>query len=265
MFCLQGWSKPFTVFENLYKWNKPSVEVCWGTIEEFVSANHSLGVKIDAQDLEPLPRDIQKMIQTKIQSQYTLQKTGIEFTGWKICSQSPQADIIMYATSFYKDEKENLFGSADIGMADKDLKSKRDRKGFIFLNKVEGSKEISSNEKLLLTAVHEFGHAAGLRHEHIRLGADKDENCDQRILEYGELVSEINATAQYVGKYDPESVMNYCYEWYLRNRQGFNSFDDIHLSAQDRQTLLCMYAPDKVPAELCGMKNLKDEILDLNK
>lgn len=257
----KSWSKTATVFEDQFKWNKTSIQVCWGTIEQFISVNHDLGVKIDAQDLISFSHDLQQQVQNKIQTQFTVDRTGIEFIGWTSCALAPEFDIIIYGAYGYKNNKNgperSLLGSSNIGRAELDLKSLRKGPGFIFLNQMNGPQEKFSTEKLILTALHEFGHAAGLRHEHIRRDAEDDENCTQRAHQYGELDDEPMSSARIIGNYDALSIMNYCYEWYFKNRQGFITQDMIRLSHLDIQTLLCMYAPNKVNPELCKSELMK--------
>lgn len=70
-------------------------------------------------------------------------------------------------------------------------------------------------------AMHEFGHAIGLAHEHNR--SDRPQDCT--VTQQGELEGTV------VGLFDVDSIMNYCY------RSSFNN----HLSAGDIATVRIMY------------------------
>ena len=94
------------------------------------------------------------------------------------------------------------------------------------------------------TALHEFGHIVGLRHEHARPEAKIDPNC-QLGLSYkpgqDPLGNSANEFVRAAGlPYDSVSMMNYCYmDAY---EQGFLGKDiKVGLSKFDRQTLLKLY------------------------
>lgn len=57
-------------------------------------------------------------------------------------------------------------------------------------------------DQTLATAVHEFGHAVGLAHEHERADAPRCNDQAGNLKDGG--------TYKYVGAYDPQSIMNYC-------------------------------------------------------
>jgi hypothetical protein len=73
-------------------------------------------------------------------------------------------------------------------------------------------------QHLKMTALHEFGHLAGLRHEHIReeAKAAEDPSC---------LTGEIpGPEVKSFGSYDPNSIMNYCWNGFLRRNGTRGTF-----------------------------------------
>ena len=61
-------------------------------------------------------------------------------------------------------------------------------------------------EELKYSAIHEFGHLAGLRHENISSDAERDPNCTEN--EIGPEIAMDNI--KQLTPYDPSSIMNYC-------------------------------------------------------
>jgi len=254
-----------SVFEDSYKWKKTSVSVCWGTVEDFKKVNPDIAENVEKRKISLLKARHLEAIQKKVQAEYTTEKTGIEFTGWTACSENPKADIVMLAVNRYKEPAQNkkesdhiILGEANIGISVLGFNKPRTGQGSLFLSKSSGSDKITSQEELLMTALHEFGHAAGLRHEHIRPEAQEDKHCKHRY--HGrKFPQEELKTASVIGSYDPRSIMNYCYDWYVSDKAIIESKADIQLSPQDRQTLLCMYAPEQAAQGSC------DKILAVEK
>jgi hypothetical protein len=97
--------------------------------------------------------------------------------------------------------------------------------------------EINDPSVYLNTVLHEFGHAAGLRHEHER--KDTPETCKEVLRtvckaevkeDSGKAMEEITkGKSVEVGSFDSFSIMNYCYGNYLRERKEIGSLskDDI--------------------------------------
>lgn len=90
--------------------------------------------------------------------------------------------------------------------------------------------------------IHEFGHIAGLRHEHARPEAAEDQRCIHYNLA-AKTSEGTGATAEYVGPYDPKSIMNYCYRWDLNAgyEPALRSPDPAGLSPGDLASLRALY------------------------
>lgn len=92
---------------------------------------------------------------------------------------------------------------------------------------------------LSYTALHEFGHVAGLRHEHLHFAdVPNDQKCNPQLIKKFEAEKPATSTHFY-GDYDSYSVMNYCwYNYIVKN--GLS--DEVKLSDGDIKTLRQMYS-----------------------
>ncbi len=257
-----AFSSPLSVVEYNYKWNKSTIKVCWSNDSKYADSKK---IKEYLEDIDPifLNESEQTDIQNLIQKEYTLEKVGIEFVGWKDCVDNEGFDIAVIGLkedpeSEYEDEAPN--SQARIGLkSNKGGMAPPDEKGYVFLYKeIPPIKHIvTAAQNLKITSLHEFGHAAGLRHEHIRSEALQDINC--RTFFDAEFFADENKerpkSAVMIGDYDPESIMNYCYGRFLR--RNLKSDDEIKLSAGDTKALRCMYLAAQEPEGTCEQKNFE--------
>ncbi|MBC7397124.1 MAG: hypothetical protein H7333_06740 [Bdellovibrionales bacterium] len=102
---------------------------------------------------------------------------------------------------------------------------------------------MKTEDQFKITLIHEFGHLAGLAHEQNRAEAKVDLNC--KLLpkahrkpghDYGNASLPPGSTAY--GDYDASSLMNYCFEAYLKEN---TMAEQVHLSAGDRAVLQHLY------------------------
>lgn len=234
-------AETFSVGEPNVTWTKRRVHVCW----------NSVGEKSDFK------RRQKRAVQNIVEQEYTEEKTSITFYGWEECSALPAGsyDIPIYQDTMFTPvnstiaifREAKLEGVASLGEGGSEqLNGYFDRhleKSYIYLmyNPMFGamSHTVSATEELQLTALHEFGHAAGLRHEHIRPEAKTDPHC--MSLKSPLPVEEMNQTTKTVGDYDSHSIMNYC--WLSAIAHTGKSIPDfkIGLSAQDVSTLKQLY------------------------
>jgi hypothetical protein len=71
---------------------------------------------------------------------------------------------------------------------------------------------VSDEDELKYSAIHEFGHLAGLRHENISPDAEKDPNCTEDDIGPESAMANIKLLTPY----DPSSIMNYCLYNFIR-------------------------------------------------
>lgn len=72
-------------------------------------------------------------------------------------------------------------------------------------------------------ALHEFGHALGLLHEHLRA----DSTCEGS--KYGEKAKFLPFLGRLAGRYDPDSIMNYCENSTQTKKKAVLSKGDIQV------------------------------------
>jgi hypothetical protein len=144
-----------------------------------------------------------------VESEYA--KVGICFSGWGRCNASTPCPAIRI--EYPKKETVNYGGLAYIGETSWTCNAANSQKTTMWLREDQWD----------WAAVHEFGHALGLHHEHAR--TDNDGKCpsskDEQVPG--------SASVSYIGAYDATSVMNYC-------------SGQRRLSAQDMAGLKTFYA-----------------------
>lgn len=269
-------------------WKKSDVDVCFAdkTHLDKSDIQDDLDTKIKAASVASFGEDHKRLIRRLIKRQFTPDRTGISFSGWKDCQDAPESDVYLY---LIKDKNQKLSGQASLGdsgygisVSDgafkkrKELVVKRDhhKKAYLVLNLAYlGSESLSALEEMKMTALHEFGHLAGLAHEH----NDSDEkgkkysdfNCDSSGYKPTEVVTDSSLKFSI---YDKNSIMNYCY-MALLTKTGLNftvlsnaknriSFEDpslykstdntdgtkydvkLRLSQGDLHALKCLYVYD---------------------
>jgi hypothetical protein len=239
------------------KWEKHSLVVCWGEFKDLIPTqkiDQTLLTAISIMQPKPTSEILKNKIQNKVQEQYTLENTGIEFIGWKLCTETPQADIIVVAlqntnSSIGEKLNELPFGAADIGKP-----TTPEQKRYVFIRTSVNPNIPSPEDYITQTALHEFGHTAALRHEHLQVEAINDNNCSSiQVEEINEELRNKGIDGDSYGPYDSQSIMNYCYiDYYLTNLLPPKL---VKLSAADIHTLRCLYKPESELTETCKAKN----------
>ena len=221
-----------SVGEPNVTWTKKKVHVCW---KSGVDVNPSYA----QNDFES---DVKLEVQKIIEQEYTSDRTGVSFYGWESCSSLPMHEIDL---EIYQDnelaptnpmiEKFRRMGVAGYSCVGQGSSEEKLPKFGLFHRNLSlpvmylnfhpvsllYSQTLSSIELLKIAALHEFGHAAGLRHEHIRKEAKTDPNC-----KYMNLQDEpIYESTVFFEEYDPNSIMNYCWNNALL-KQGL-TLDDL--------------------------------------
>ena len=213
------------------KWSKTQVSVCWGKyqdrlngMQKFDTLPSNPGVYLEYTAAE------KATLMAMVNKEFTKAKTGLEFIGWKECSETKNPDVTFFKIN---DPLVGYAGRATIGESGFSVsevfqgklkstykKMKATVRNFLILNTdAIGYPALPYEPDLRLVFLHEIGHTAGLRHEHIDPQAKKslffpqsDKNCVTAGINSSELPS--SSTVQF-GVYDANSVMNYCYIFLL--------------------------------------------------
>ncbi len=213
--------------ESHLAWSKKSVRVCFGDNQH---RNATLAIN-DNSDFIEYTKDQKKWIKEIITQEYKVSEVGIEFVGWEDCDAKVlKSDVVILRTEPVAPEGDGTFnergGRATIGERGNSMSTTNGanhtihsfEKGdpnylnFVILNtRASNEKKIGSENYIKITALHEFGHTAGLRHQHVKLKeAMADENC-KRKKEIKLSQEDIFASTVFTGPYDNNSIMNYCY------------------------------------------------------
>ena len=215
-----------TAIEPLVAWDKSEVRVCFGN-QSHKSKSWVTHEKYDFIEYTNQQKNWIKKIITK---EYNDGNTGISFVGWSDCTfDLKDIDVILFRTEPVIPESEgpvNVKGGmatlGEKGEVASDLDEQNhsienyDKTKFPELNVVilntgnTQDKKLSAEDYIGLLALHEFGHTAGLRHQHIiHQSALNDPNCNG--FESMLATEQIFHSTIFTSGYDYNSVMNYCY------------------------------------------------------
>lgn len=183
-------------------------------------------------------------VQEIVQKEYTVAKVGITYYGWEECDALTEKNaphLGIYQDTDATTAKESPLGEAKshfeglaslgqgggadtliikksfLGLFETELKMhgfyhRNTEMPFVYLQSLRKVKGRDHLVQLQMTALHEFGHASGLRHEHARKEAKGDLNCYLQIMGSKEGIKETtDYTTVAYSAYDPNSIMNYCW------------------------------------------------------
>lgn len=185
-----------------------------------------------------------------VTKEFTPARTGIYFTGFKDCEDTPNPDvvilraapkIILFDTPSFRgravigQDGEYSYNYGEDGVPVKGVHGEYESGFYKKSGKVAHVALKSINPG---TVIHEFGHVAGLRHEHIHEEAKYDPNCSNRGVAYP-TEEKFYDSAHVETNYDSRSIMNYCF--LQTDRSKFNNMIGNILSSGDMQTLRAYY------------------------
>ena len=262
-----------TAIEPLVAWEKKEVRVCFGN-ETHQSRSW---VSRESYDFIEYSREQKMWIKDIITKEYNLKDTGISFVGFQNCTTNLEdIDVILFRFEPSIPEGEGPYnvkgGMATLGEkgdvrsvgSDNSEESKEEyyKADFPQLNVVilntggANEKKVDAASYIQMLALHEFGHTAGLRHQHIIMkAAEKDPNCQNFKTT---MKSEpIFQSTIFTGAYDFNSVMNYCYLNKLTSESGLK-FRATNLESVIKMTDSSLYTT--APAVNIFGKIIKDKL-----
>jgi hypothetical protein len=235
------------IYEPHTLWDKQNLVTCFfsdesdlqeTTLESSAQAKSNFGVLP-----KKLSRSKKKKVREATMRDFTPARTGIHFSGFKDCSETQNPDVIIMKAGakflLFNDFKWG--GMATIG--ENGLRSFKPNIGRGYFEKRKQPSYVILKSFAASVIVHEFGHVAGLRHEHINPEAMEDKNCHNRRsqldMSQPEKLEKAGATAVFHTEYDSNSIMNYCHM--TVNFSQINRGDQQVLSTKDVETLKEMY------------------------
>lgn len=202
------------IIEPLVKWKKKKITVCFANSTKTVSGKVHQD-RLQNIKLYKFSEAEKDMIIRVVEGEFSQEGTGIHFTGWENCEANPVADAVISKSKtsalFGLFSNPHYQGRSSIGQDGDSSKSYSTITGKLpLLTIVNFSPEVIA---------HEFGHLAGLRHEHINPEAGNDPRCQkyfakpnkeayERHLNSGR--DKIRENTKVVTEYDADSIMNYC-------------------------------------------------------
>lgn len=235
------------IIEPKTVWDKKRIVTCF-----YNSKSQLEGTAIESYDIARekfrfRPKELSKKEKAKVvevtMRNFTEDRTGIHFVGWKDCSETQEYDVVVMEAKGKIPvlSSPSFNGRAVIGEDGVLLQTENGETGFF--EKSGKLPIVALTVQKAGTIVHEFGHVAGLRHEHIHQDAFDDENCENRIIpldfDKPESIEKPHDTTLFYTSYDQQSIMNYC--WLIPNHYQLDRNKGVILSQKDIDTLKKFY------------------------
>jgi hypothetical protein len=184
------------LYTSEYLWPRNEVVVCFAQGEEDpreVEDEYDV-FKMKIRDWNK--RDMKK-VEKWVNEEFTNEMTGINFIGWKMCAETPEAEVILFYNKNFPSHR--FFSGRLMGTTGSAGAFKISISGY---PAAVNFTAIGRSGMDKTTTIHEFGHIAGLGHEHNHPQAEKTGSC-----KYNDPYNSQFFTAS---EYDPESIMSYC-------------------------------------------------------
>jgi Astacin (Peptidase family M12A) len=182
------------LYEKGAGWSGASVEVCFA-------------------DAKPENAEWRRLVEQVLEEEVN-ERTNFRFTGFGMCSGSPRAKIEVIFQ-----ERAEYHGKSSIGAAQGKMASflshiipnYKARNQVILAKSIPtfGKWKAVKSHEMQSVILHEFSHAMGLHHEHVRSDNSDGSYCADRRDQTMGKQKELAPNAVQVGKYDIESVMNH--------------------------------------------------------
>lgn len=235
------------IIEPATLWEKNEIVTCFYNSEAQLAPTKLKTVQGAKETYEFVPKELsrreKKKVAETVLKNFSAERTGIYFTGWKDCSDTEEYDLIVMEAKGLVPfiTRPSFNGRAVIG---EDGSLARNEEGAIgFYEKSGAMPYVALTVQKAGTVVHEFGHVAGLRHEHIHQDAFADENCSHPFLPLDftkpETIEKPHDSTLIYTSYDPQSIMNYC--WMIPRRSQLDREKGVILSQKDIETLSQFY------------------------
>ena len=255
-----------SVYQKETLWDKTKIKVCFAPVKALRYTEFAPNLKYVAQaealgcaptSLQQFPKEKKSLIQKIITETYRADTTVIEFVGWDECPTTREAlsayDAMIVTQTLGKNPSNDqlskcgsvslagLYAHGTIGNIAKVqpgvlpvvILGQRD------INRTSVLSEVQSTR---IRVTHEFGHLAGLRHEHVRWDDTRtDPVCKRVEREVQPLYQEPVLDASFEGNYDASSVMNYCHDLFMSDLASEVHPEDLTLSTQDQELLKQLY------------------------
>lgn len=228
-------------------WDKKRIVACFYNEKSQLNGT-SVGSYDQAREIfrfrpkELSKREKQKVVDV-VMKNFSEQRTGIHFVGFKDCSQTQEFDVVVMEAkgNIPLLSRPSFNGRAVIGEAGELSSLANGDSGFF--DKSGRIPTVALTVQKAGTIVHEFGHVAGLRHEHIHEDAFDDRNCENPIIpldfDKPESIEKPHSTTLFYTDYDSQSIMNYC--WLIPNHGKLDREKGVILSQKDIETLKKFY------------------------